>query len=138
MVSENVTIDSDKFKYVPVGYYAGSSAPQSANDLWLSISFDPICNANTTYTVDYDSCNLYFSIVLNGCNTNSVTEKWGGQVEANCAVYNMTTRFGHSDMPPNGVPDASPAPSSVLGAVESAIASSPAIAGFDGILGSIL
>ncbi|KAE8450126.1 hypothetical protein EG329_006907 [Mollisiaceae sp. DMI_Dod_QoI] len=102
--SQNVTIDSESYKYNPIGYTAGDSEPQSDNDLWLSVSFDPICNVNTTYAVNVDDCNFFLSIALNGCNTDTTSAKYGGAVTADCAIWNMTTRFGHNDEPPNGFP----------------------------------
>jgi hypothetical protein len=84
--------------YGPIGYGAGD------NDLWISVSFDPRCHPNVSYTVDLDDCQKYLGIALNGCNTDSSTAKWGGQVEARCTLWNITTRTGHDMKPPNGYP----------------------------------
>jgi len=102
LVENNVVVDSGKFKYNPVGYHAGDSQPESDNDLWLSVTFDPLCNPKTTYKITKDECNLYLGITLNGCNTDSITAKYGGEVHAKCAIWNMTTRFGHDSKPLNG------------------------------------
>lgn len=104
VASQNVTVDSGKNKYNPVGYPAGDSQPASKNSLWISISFDPVCNSNTSYVANEFDCNFYLGITLNGCNTDSTTAKYGGQVEAGCAIWNITTVAGDSDDPPNGEP----------------------------------
>ncbi|KIW24839.1 hypothetical protein, variant [Cladophialophora immunda] len=97
-------VNSTLGQYGPKGYVAGNTAPDSENDLWLSVSHDPGCDVNTAYEVELSDCQEFFGIALNGCNTNSLTRKWGGQVQANCALWNITTRAGHNTMPPNGYP----------------------------------
>jgi hypothetical protein len=94
--------------YGPLGYAAGPAAPASDNDLWISVAFDPKCNANVAYTVAPTDCQAYLGAALNGCNTDSSTAKWGGQVEAECILWNITTRFGSDSTPPNGFPQLSP------------------------------
>jgi hypothetical protein len=104
VVSKNVTVDSGKDKYDPIGYAAGASSPASDNSLWISMSFDPVCNSNTSYLVNEDDCNFYFGVTINACNTDSTASKYGGQVEAGCAIWNITITPGKSDIPPNGFP----------------------------------
>ena len=99
-------VNSTLGQYGPKGYAASDTAPNFNNDLWLSISHDPGCDANTSYEVELNSCQNSFSMALNGCNTNGLTMKWGGQVQANCALWNITTRAGHNSRPPNGYPPA--------------------------------
>ena len=106
--SQNITVDSGNYKYNPVGYgySGGDSQPASNNTLWISISFDPVCNVNTTYLVNELDCNFYLGITLNGCNTDTTTAKYGGQVEASCAIWNTTTVSEVTGVPPNGIPGA--------------------------------
>jgi hypothetical protein len=96
----NSTVGSDG----PVEYAAGSSKAASNDQLWISVAFDPQCNANVSYTVVEDECKNFLGVALNGCNTAS-GDKWGGQVQANCALWNITTRFGQDQTPPNGYPE---------------------------------
>lgn len=104
LASTDWIVNSTLGQYGPKGYAAGDTAPASDNDLWLSVSHDPGCDANTAYEVELSRCHDFFNMALNGCNTDSVTAKWGGQVQANCALWNITTRAGHNMMPPNGYP----------------------------------
>ena len=98
VASSGWIVNSTLGVYGPIGYGAGD------NDLWISVSFDPRCHPNVSYTVDLDDCQKYLGIALNGCNTDSSTAKWGGQVEARCTLWNITTRTGHDMKPPNGYP----------------------------------
>jgi hypothetical protein len=107
VVSTNWIVNSTLGLYGPIGYKAGDSAPASDNDLWLSVSFDRLCQPSVSYAVQQDDCEKYFGIALNGCNTDTTTAKWGGQVEANCVLWNITTRSGHNMIPPNGLPQVS-------------------------------
>ncbi|KIW97417.1 uncharacterized protein Z519_02810 [Cladophialophora bantiana CBS 173.52] len=102
--SSGWVVNSTLGQYGPVGYAAGDTTPASANDLWISASFDPSCSQDTGYQVDINECEKFLNIVLNGCNTDSVDAKYGGQVEGNCALWNITTRMGHNPTPPNGIP----------------------------------
>ncbi len=90
-------VNSTLGQYGPKGYAAGDTAPESDNDLWLSVSHDPGCDVNTAYEVELSRCQEFFGMARKGC-------KWGGQVQANCALWNITTRSGHNMMPPNGYP----------------------------------
>jgi hypothetical protein len=103
-------VNSTTGAYRPVGYTAGPSIPASDNDLWISVAFDPRCSANVTYTVAQGDCETDLGIALNGCNSDSTTQKCGGQVAADCALWNTTTHFGHRSTPPNGFPQLQQSP----------------------------
>jgi hypothetical protein len=103
-VTSGWIVNSTLGQYGPKGYAAGDTAPGSDNDLWISVSHDPGCDVNTGYEVELSTCQDFLSMALNGCNTDSLMNKWGGQVQANCALWNITTRFGHDMTPPNGYP----------------------------------
>lgn len=107
VVGNGFIVNSTLGSYGPRGDAAGDSAPENENDLWISLSHDPTCDTNTGYEVQMDQCLERFNTVLNGCNTDSLDKKWGGQLQANCALWNITTRFGHDDKPPNGFPPSS-------------------------------
>ncbi|EXJ54992.1 uncharacterized protein A1O5_12731 [Cladophialophora psammophila CBS 110553] len=102
--SSGWVVNSILGQYGPVGYAAGDTTPTLANNLWISASFDPNYSQNTGYQVDVNECEKFLNIVLNGCNTDSVDAKYGGQVEGNYALWNITTRMGHNPTPPNGIP----------------------------------
>jgi hypothetical protein len=82
----NWIVNSTIGVYSAKGYAAGDTAPESDNDLWISIRHDPDCDVNTGYEVELGRCKELFGMALNGCNTNSVSRKWGGQVQANCVL----------------------------------------------------
>lgn len=104
ITSQGWIVNNTLGQYGPKGYAAGDAAPDSDNDLWLSVSRDPDCDANTGYEVELAPCQVYLNMALNGCNTASSDKKWGGQVQGHCALWNITTRAGHDSTPPNGFP----------------------------------
>jgi hypothetical protein len=104
VVNAGYIVNSTEGRYGPRGSAGGDSTPESDNDLWISLTKDPSCDENTGYQVQMSQCLNSFNTVLNGCNTNSVDKKWGGEVQAYCALWNITTRFGHDHTPPNGIP----------------------------------
>ena len=104
ITSQGWIVNSTLGRYGPKGYTAGKVAPDSDNDLWLSVSHDLDCDANTGYEVELGPCREYLNMALNGCNTESTDKKWGGEMQANCALWNITTRAGHDSTPPNGIP----------------------------------
>lgn len=89
-------------RYNPVGYLGGGS--NKNNTMWVSVSWDPICQYKTSYIVDEDDCNWMLGTVLDGCDTNTITEKRGGQVRAYCSIWNITIEAGKIEIPPNGEP----------------------------------
>ncbi|KIX05715.1 uncharacterized protein Z518_03687 [Rhinocladiella mackenziei CBS 650.93] len=97
-------VNSGTNQYGPMGYAAGNAAPDSDNDLWISVVFDFSCSKDASYKVDVDQCKTLLSMALNGCNTDTTTKKYGGQIQANCALWNITTKAGHDSTPPNGYP----------------------------------
>ena len=57
--------------------------------VWLSVSFGEQ-NCMGSFTIDTNKCNTRLSQVLNGCDTNSITAKHGGNITDGCAVYSMS------------------------------------------------
>jgi hypothetical protein len=108
---DGFVVDSKDNTYGPVAY--GIDGKDSDGLLWLSVSWDPSCNpvAPGKATVVKDDCSLKMSAVLNGCNTNSIDTKWGGQAWSGCILWNMTTTLDNSDIPPNMRGTRSSAPS---------------------------
>lgn len=102
IVKSYVTVDSDKNKYLTTGYKIADTGDHALDQLWLSVAKNPICQANTVYEINEDECNHFLGIAVDGCNTNTITEKFGGQVYGRCSVWNMTTRFGTDGTPPGG------------------------------------
>jgi hypothetical protein len=100
LVSKNVEINSAQGKYNPIGYLS----PDSDTTLWISVSWDPICHYNTSYIVEEDECNAMLGTALDGCDGDTLTNKLGGQVRADCSIWNLTTVAGKNGMPPNGFP----------------------------------
>jgi hypothetical protein len=41
---------------------------------------------------------------LDGCDVDTLTNKLGWQVRADCLIWNLTTVAGKNGMPPNGFP----------------------------------
>jgi hypothetical protein len=41
---------------------------------------------------------------LDGCDVGTLTNKLGGQVRADCSIWNLTTVAGKNGMPPNDFP----------------------------------
>ena len=73
------------------------------NNLWAGlmfandtcIGFFPFTSGQTDQE-KIDNCKAYFDPILNGCQTNTTTDKKGGTLRDVCAVYVLTVR-------PNGV-----------------------------------
>jgi hypothetical protein len=98
ITQEGWVVNSTKGAYAPVGYYAS----ETNATVWITLSWNPKCTSGGMYKVNKDDCEVYMGLILDGCNTNSRDKKWGGQLDAKCALWDITTRKGHDDRPPKG------------------------------------
>lgn len=77
-----------------------------ADNLWLSLSSNEdscIGSFQFTYGANDDErlarCVDRFRIILNGCNTDTITDKFGGQLNDVCALYRITARTSDQSNP---------------------------------------
>lgn len=72
---------------------------EGTDNLWLGLSFkEDSCVGSFPFTFGTNDderlahCVDRFRIVLNGCNTDTTTAKFGGELDDVCSVYRMTAR----------------------------------------------
>ncbi|KAF2420215.1 hypothetical protein EJ08DRAFT_30837 [Tothia fuscella] len=97
---DKFVVTSTKDNYGPQAY--GIDGKKDIGLLWLSYSWDNTCHptAPGKATISQDECSRALSTALNGCNTDSVDKKWGGQVQGNCIAWNITTTADNNSTPP--------------------------------------
>lgn len=76
----------------------------TSDKLWLGLMFSrDTCTGSFQFTSGQsdqeklDHCKDRFRTVLNGCQTNTITEKKGGDVNDSCAIYTITTQTSDKD-----------------------------------------
>jgi len=90
--------------YAAVGYPASDQKPADPQQaLWLSVGLMQNKECATGFEVDGATCLLMFHTILDNCNTDTRTKKYGGSIVYGCQIYEMRTSRGGSDIPPEGL-----------------------------------
>ncbi|KAI9724072.1 MAG: hypothetical protein M1812_000790 [Candelaria pacifica] len=98
---QKIKLTADK-NYAAKGYDDGPGHGDG-NTLWFGVSWRE--GASGSYTITEADCIKFLGRVLNGCNTNSLTHKYGGSAFSNHAVWDMTVVSGKDDKAPKGYPN---------------------------------
>jgi hypothetical protein len=101
-LEQNSVSMSCQTPYAPIGYAASES--NSDDTMWLTIQWDEdTCQGLGPFNIEVDDCKEKMLTLLNGCDTDTTTAKYGGALEQNCLLYQLALLKGNSDIPPEGI-----------------------------------
>jgi hypothetical protein len=89
--------------YLAEGYPISDADPADPDErLWLSISLVQTKECAEGFDVSMTPCMSMLHAVLDSCNTDSTSEKFGGSIVYGCGIYEMRTSKGSATKPPKG------------------------------------